>query len=66
MALLTDVLRDGGSIEPKPDGRGSSTGDSVKLSSRLGVDEHDKPDVATLPNRKGGNWISAVVGRWGM
>src|ERR1700753_3964662 len=43
-----------------------STGDSVKLSSRLGIDEHDRPlAAATLPNRKGGNWFSEVSGRCG-
>lgn len=63
LALLTDVLRGGGSIEPVPDGRGSSIGDSMKLSSSAGVDEHERPEGATLPNRNGGSWVSAVVGR---
>ena len=39
----------------------SSTGDSVKLSNRLGVDEHNIPFVATFPKRKGGNWVSVLV-----
>lgn len=46
---LNEVRRGGGSIEPMPDGRSSSTGDSVKLSRRLGVDEHERPLGATLP-----------------
>lgn len=62
LALLTDVRRAGGSIEPEPDGRRSSMGDSVKLSSSVGVDEHERPEEATLPNLKGGSWVSAVVG----
>lgn len=40
-----------------------STGDSVKDSSKLGVDEQERPWVATLPNRKGGSVFSALVGR---
>lgn len=62
----SDGLRGGGGgifcAEP---GLSSSTGDSMKLSSKLGVDEHDRPSVATLPNRKGGNCVSALVGRCG-
>jgi hypothetical protein len=46
-------------------GLGSSTGDSVKLSNKLGVDEHDRPLVATLPKRKGGNDVSEVLGLCG-
>jgi hypothetical protein len=61
------LLRGGGSIDPMPDGCSeSSTGDSVKLSKRLGVDEHARPLVATLPNRKAGSWVSALLGRCGM
>jgi hypothetical protein len=57
-------LRGGGSMEAAPsDGGAPSTGDSAKLSSRLGVDEQDRPWVATLPNRNGGNEVSALVGR---
>lgn len=64
---LREVLRGGGSIEPIPDGCcKSSTGDSLKLSNRLGVDEHVRPLVATLPNRKGGSWVSVLLGRCGM
>ena len=64
---LSDVLRGGGGIEPAAlDGRSSSTGDSVKLSSKEGVDEHVSPLGATLPNRNGGSCVSALDGRWGM
>jgi hypothetical protein len=38
-----------------------STGDSVKLSSRLGVDAQDMPCVLTLPKRKGGSNVSVLV-----
>lgn len=31
----------------------------MKLSNKLGVDEHDKGLLATFPNRKGGKSISA-------
>lgn len=62
VALLSDVRRGGGSIEPVPDGRRSSIGDSVKLSSSVGVDVHERPLGATLPNRNGGSCVSAVVG----
>lgn len=48
------------------EGLGSSTGDSVKLSSKLGVDEHDRPLVASFPKRKAGNDVSADVGLCGM
>jgi len=41
----------------------SSTGDSLKLSNKVGVDEHDRPSAATLPNRKGGSCASADSGR---
>ncbi len=62
----SDGLRGGGGgifwAEP---GFNSSTGDSVKLSSKLGVDEHDRPSVATLPKRKGGSCVSALVRRCG-
>lgn len=46
---LNEVRRGGGSMEPTPDGLDSSTDVSVKLSKRLGVDEHERPLVATLP-----------------
>jgi len=66
LMLLSDGLRAGGSIEAPPDGVAASTGDSVKPSSKLGVDEDAKSLVATLPNRKGGSEVSAVLGRCGM
>lgn len=36
-------------------------GDAVKLSNKLGVDEHDKGLVATFPNRKRGKSVSAPL-----
>jgi len=63
---LSDVRRDGGgSIGAAPDAFTSSRGDSAKLSSRLGVDEHETALDSTLPKRKEGNWVSALVGRCG-
>jgi len=35
-------------------------------STKLGVDEHVRPEVATLPKRKGGRGVSALCGRWWM
>jgi hypothetical protein len=55
--------RGGGSIEPMTDVCArSSTGDSTKLSSTTGNEELDKPPEATLPNRKGAVWFSALLG----
>lgn len=45
---------------------GSSTGDSVKLSNRLGVEAHDRPLVAAFPKRKAGREVSADDGLCGM
>jgi hypothetical protein len=38
----------------------------IGLSIRLGVDELAKSPGATLPKRKGGRGVSALLGRWGM
>jgi hypothetical protein len=55
--------RGGGSIEPMFDvWTRSSTGDSVKLSSTIGIDGLDEPLDATLPKRKGGTCVSALLG----
>lgn len=66
MALLSDGLRGGGSMDATPEGEAASTGDSVKLSNKLGVEEHERPFVATLPKRKAGSEVSALAGRCGM
>ena len=63
MAELSDVLRGGGSMPAALTGFTSSTGDCVKLSSRLGVDELARLLVVTFPNRNGGSRVSALVGR---
>ena len=61
-----DGLRGGGGgIGWTELGLGSSIGDSVKDSNKLGVDEHDRPLVATLPKRKGGSDVSELSGRCG-
>jgi hypothetical protein len=55
--------RGGGSIEPTTVVCvRSSTGDSTKLSSTMGIDGLDEPMGATLPNRKGAVWFSALLG----
>jgi hypothetical protein len=51
-----EVRRGGGSIEPKV------SFSPMGLSIRLGVDELPKSAVATLPKRKGGNGVSALLG----
>lgn len=69
LAAPIEGLRGGGAIAIATGcaelGLVASTGDSVKLSNKLGVDEHDRPLVATLPKRKGGSDVSAVLGRCG-
>ena len=70
MFLLTPLsdglLGGGGGIFCADSDFRSSTGDSVKLSNRLGVDEHDRPLATTPdPNWKGGNSVSEVLGREG-
>jgi len=40
-----------------------STGDSLKLSNKLGVDAHEMPLPAMLPKRNGGSEVSVVDGR---
>ena len=53
--------RHAGSIEPKV------SFSLIGLSIRLGVDELAKLPGATLPKRKGGSGVSALLGRcWGM
>jgi len=52
-----EVRRGGGSIEPKV------SFSPMGLSIRLGVDELAKSAVATLPKRKGGSGVSALLGR---
>lgn len=37
---------------------GSSTGDTLSPSTRLGVDAHDRPLAAKVPKRKGGSGFS--------
>jgi hypothetical protein len=66
LAAPSEGLRGGGGgIDWTELGLGSSIGDSVKVSNRLGVDEHDRPLVATLPKRKGGNDVSELSGLCG-
>lgn len=62
LAAPIDVLRGGGSMEPKISF--SAMGDTAVGSTKLGVDEHVRPDVATLPKRNGGSGVSALCGRW--
>jgi hypothetical protein len=54
-----EVRRGGGSIEPKV------SFSPMGLSIRLGVDELAKFAGATLPKRKGGSGVSALLGLWG-
>ena len=65
MIELSEGLRPGGSIDTLGEGA-TSTGDSVIPSTKLGVDEQDRPVVATLPKRKGGSGCSELCGRCGM
>lgn len=51
-----EVRRGGGSIEPKV------SFSPMGLSIRLGVDELAKFAGATLPKRKGGRGVSALLG----
>ena len=56
----------GGGICCAEEGLVSSTGDSVKLASKLGVEAHDRPFVATLPKRKAGRGTSDVYASCGI
>ena len=59
-------LAGGGGIVGVLDVLMSSTGESVKLPSKLGVEAQEMPLLVTLPKRKGGRDVSAENGLCGM